>query len=191
MNHPIRVPVRSGSATFLLAMLLAAATVGCDRAGSPGRAESEILIDGEPVSWVVTPGDGDSPGDGQFRRHGVATGVQLNAHDGGRKLELFAQFLGQPSEPVFLEQKVSYTDAEGVTFERVGPRGADDGESGIRWERIEIDEETGTGFASAVLDLPVCVDVYSGPLEYETRCRQVSGTFRAPLVHSPRLRVIR
>lgn len=158
--------------------------------GSGGGAKAALQIDGEAGAWTTRlDRDGGEEADARFNRQGVATAVLLRARDGERFVEVHSTFLGQPSEPVFLSQKVSYRDADGTLFERMAPRDGNEGEGIIRWDRLDLDEDTREGYAAATLEMPVCVDHYTGPLEYETRCHTVTGTIRAPLLHSPRLRV--
>lgn len=169
-----------------LAGLLAATLAGCNQSATRGTA---LSIDGEGGPWsilAVSAETGTRAG-AQFNQHGMATAVRLRAHNGDRYVELHSTFLGGASEPVFLNQKVTYRDDSGTIFERVGPRAADDDSSGIRWDRMDLDVDKGTGHASVFLDVPVCVDHYTGPLEYETRCHQVQGELSAPLERNPRL----
>lgn len=181
---------RAGVCVFLLAGLLA----GCDGGPLSGGASTDFSVDGTEGAWKTEPGTGEqaADADAQFHRHGVATGVQLRARDGGQLIEVFGSFLGKPSEPVFVTLKVRYENGEGDVFERSASVHPDDrGSNGIQWQRLEVDHEAGTGHAKVLVDIPVCFDDYSGPLEYETRCHQLTGNFDTPLVHNPRLRVIR
>lgn len=177
-----------------IAAVAVATLAACDGGGlvGGGGGASDFSIDGSGGGWTSAPGSSEEPGDAQFHRHGVATGVQLRAHDGERSVELFGMFLGQPEEPVFVEVQVRYEDGQGTVFERRPTLDSEGkGAEGIRWQRLELDHEDGTGRATVELDIPVCVDQYSGPLEYETVCHQIEGRFDTALVHNPRLRVLR
>lgn len=172
---------RAGLCVFLLAALAA----GCDGGSLAGGASTDFSVDGAAGSWKTEA-------DAQFHRHGVATGVQLRARDGEQLVEVFGSFLGDPSEPVFVTLKVRYENGQGDEFEHAASVHHDDrGKNGIQWQRLQIDHEAGTGHAEVLVDVPVCFDDYSGPLEYETRCHQLKGSFDTPLVHNPKLRVIR
>lgn len=164
----------------------------CDGAPGAREASTSFTIDGQDGNWSAGTGTREAPADAQFHRQGVATGVQLRAHDGERMIELFGSFLGEPSDPVFIELQLAYQDGAGARLERVAAINSDGGGvDGVTWEHLEIDTEAGVGHATVKLDLPVCVEEYSGPLEYETRCHQVTGSFDTPLVHNPALRVVR
>lgn len=169
----------------LLAAVLVITLVACNGTGSGGGDGVTLAIDGEAGAWQVQPGDA------VFRRHGVATGLALRAKDGGRTVELSATFLGEPAKPVFVALKVSYDDGTGQLFERVPQLATDDQRDGIvTWEHIAIDHDKGVGLAGVVLDIPVCVDHYTGPTESETRCHQLEGRFDAALVHDSTLRIM-
>ena len=188
------IPSARRLVTSVLAVALLAA---CDGGGMPGggNASATFDVDGSKGSWTLepTPAEGEAEGDAQYRRHGVATGVLLRAHDAARKLELSGTFLGEPGDPVFVALRVSYDDGDGNVFARAPALDAqqDAGVEGIRWQRLELDHEAGTGRATVEIDVPVCADVYSGPLEYETVCHQVEGRFDTPLVRSSTLRLMR
>lgn len=170
-----------------LAGLLAATLAACSQSSPAGAT---LGIDGEEGPWSILTGPSeDGTADARFNAHGVATAVALRAHDGDRLVEVYSTFLGGASDPVFLQQKVSYRDASGTIFERTGSRAGDESDSGIRWDRLELEPAEGSGYGAVVLDLPVCVDHYTGPLEYETRCHQVKGQIRASLSHDPLLRM--
>lgn len=186
------------SARHLAVSVLAFAVLAaCDGSGIPGggSASATFDIDGSQGRWTLepVPGEGEAEGDAQFRRHGVATGLLLRAQDAARTLELTGTFLGEPADPVFVALRVSYDDGEGNVFTRAPALDAqqDAGVEGIRWRRLELDHEAGTGRATVQIDVPVCADVYSGPLEYETVCHQVEGRFDTPLMHSSTLRLMR
>lgn len=174
------------------AALLAGLLAACDR-GAPGEgAAGGFSVDDAAGTWTTDPGTAAAPADAQFHRHGVATGVQLRARDGQQAIELFGSFLGEASAPVFIALKVAYEDGDGTVFEHAAPLdAANQGAGGVRWRRLELDEDAGTGYAEVSVDVPVCVDVYSGPLEYETRCHRIDGSFATALVHSRSLRVVR
>lgn len=188
-----RDTLRATAIAGVLALLIA--LPGCKPgvgggSGSGGGARAALQIDGETGAWTTRlDQDGGEESDAQFNRHGVATTVLLRARDGERYVEVHSTFLGQPSQPVFLNQKVSYRAADGTLFERMAPRDGNEGEGAIHWERLELDEDTRDGYAIVTLEMPVCVDQYTGPLEYETRCHAVSGTIRAPLSRARGLRV--
>jgi len=167
---------------------LAAALAGCGPGGA-GGAKTALEVDGDAGEWHVQTDPDPALSDAQFNPWGVKTAVMLRARDGDRQVEAYVAFMGSPSEPTYLEQKVSYRDADGTLFERVSRRTPDDDEDGINWQRVDLDVDEGTGHASVVLDLPVCVDHYTGPLDYETRCHQITGTISSPLVRSSRLRL--
>ena len=188
MTHGTGGSTRRSILTAGLLMLLLA---GCGRAGLDASNQSSFSVDGVQDDWTSNPGTAHAPADAQFHRHGMATGVLLRAHDGQRRIELFATFLGEPSEPVFLTRTATYDDGQGTLFERSAPRAAHDAESGIDWEHLELDFRDGTGSASVSLDVPVCVAIDSGPLEHETRCHRITGRFQSPLVRNTRLRVTR
>lgn len=176
---------------------VAVAVVGaCGGHGVGGSSASATFdIDGEGGNWAIQPerDEGGGEGDAQFRRHGVATGLMLRARDDARRLELSGTFLGEPGDPVFVALRVSYDDGEGQVFERAPALDAqeDAGVEGIRWQRLDLDHDSGTGRATVQIDVPVCADVYSGPLEFETVCHQVEGRFDTALRHSSTLRLMR
>lgn len=183
----MNIPRRQIIQAIGLAGLLAATLAACSQ---PSPAGATLSIDGEDGPWSILTGPSeDGTADARFNAHGVATAVALRAHDGDRLVEVYSTFLGGASDPVFLQQKVSYRDASGTIFERTGSRAGDESDSGIRWDRLELEPEEGSGYGAVVLDLPVCVDHYTGPLEYETRCHQVKGQIRASLSHDPLLRM--
>lgn len=183
----MNIPGRQIIQAIGLAGLLAATLAACSQ---PSPAGATLSIDGEDGPWSILTGPSeDGTADARFNPHGVATAVELRARNGDRLVEVYSTFLGGASEPVFLQQKVSYRDASGTIFERTGSRAGDDSDSGIRWDRLELDRQDGTGYGAVTLDVPVCVDHYTGPLEYETRCHQVKGELRASLDHDPQLRV--
>lgn len=188
MTNAAQANTRRVTRTLGLAGLLAAALAGCNPSTTGGTT---LSIDGEGGPWSILAGstEAGSRAGAEFNRHGVATAVKLRAHNGDRYVEVHSTFLGGASEPVFLNQKVTYRDDSGTIFERVGPRAADDDNSGIRWDRMDLDVDKGTGHASVFLDVPVCVDHYTGPLEYETRCHQVQGELSAPLERNPHLSI--
>lgn len=167
---------------------LAATIVGCG-SGGMGGGKTALEVDGEAGGWHVQTDPDPALSDAQFNPWGVKTAVMLRARDGERQVEAYVAFMGPPSEPTYLEQKVSYRDADGTVYERVSRRTPDEDEDGIRWERVDLDADKGTGYASVVLDLPVCVDHYTGPLEYETRCHQLTGTISSSLVRARLLRL--
>src|SRR5690554_4421631 len=136
-----RTATRPDIRIIALPALLAVAMAGCKPGGTGSEGKTALKIDGESATWVTRSGPDVAQADARFNRHGVATAILMRARDGDRYVELHATFLGQPSEPVFLNQKVGYRDAHGTLFERTGPRAGDDEESGIRWDRLELDED--------------------------------------------------
>ncbi|HEX5694258.1 MAG TPA: hypothetical protein VFY00_06535 [Arenimonas sp.] len=183
---------RPSPSRLLCIAMVAGMLAACDRAPGASEASTSLAIDGQDGDWITEAGTREAPADAQFHRHGVATGVQLRAHDGEKTIELFGSFLGEPADPVFIELQLAYEDGAGTRLERVAPINSDGGGvEGVQWQQLEIDTESGIGHATVKLDIPVCVDEYSGPLEYETRCHQVTGSIDTPLVHNPALRVVR
>lgn len=171
-------------------VMLTAFAVACSAPGGSGGGKAEVTVDGAPAKWRIELGEGENPGDAQYRRHGVATGISIRARSERGDVELEGRFIGKASDRRFDHLAVSYHGVDGETYSRLVDLIPEDGDKErVTWEVLDFDHDAGTGHVRVSFNAAACFDDYFDDLEYETRCHEIEGRFDTPVVRNPNLNI--